>query len=118
MSRAKYAVARHRRKKRVLKLAKGQRGGRSKLLRTATESTRRSLVFAYRDRKAKKRNFRKLWISRIAAAVRADGMSYSNFINGLKKAKVELDRKILAELAVNHKVVFSKLVKLAQQNLK
>jgi large subunit ribosomal protein L20 len=117
MTRAKYAVARHRRKKRIFKMAKGQRGGRSRLLRTATESTKRSLRFAYIDRKRKKREFRKLWISRITAAANASGSSYSKFMNGLKKAKITLNRKVLAELAVNHKVVFSKIAKLAQENL-
>jgi large subunit ribosomal protein L20 len=117
MSRAKHAVARHRRKKRILKAAKGQRGGRSRLLRTAKESTRRSLKFSYTDRKLKKREFRRLWIVRIKAAANSCGISYGEFMNGLKKAKVALSRKSLAELAVNHKVVFNKLVKLVQENL-
>lgn len=118
MTRAKYAVARHKRKKRILKMAKGQRGGRSRLLRTATESTKRSLSFAYRGRKQKKREFRQLWITRITAALSLSGVSYSKFINGLKKAKVALNRKSLAELAVHHKAAFNRLVKLAQENLK
>ena len=91
--------ARHRRKK-VLKLAKGFRGARSKLFRIANHTVDRALVYAFRDRRARKRDFRKLWITRISAAVRMEGLSYSRFINGLKNAEIELDRKILADLAV------------------
>lgn len=117
MTRVTTAVARHKRKKRILKMAKGQRGARSKLLRTAKESAKRALSFAYRDRKQKKRLFRRLWITRITAAVKENDISYSRFINGLKKAKVEIDRKTLSDLAVKHKAAFSKLVKLAKENL-
>jgi len=118
MTRAKFAVARLKRKKRIFKMAKGQRGGRSRLLRTATESTKRSLAFAYRGRKQKKREFRRLWITRITAALTLSEISYSKFTNGLKRAKVMLDRKSLAELAISHKAAFNKLVKLAHDNLK
>ncbi|MFH1856489.1 MAG: 50S ribosomal protein L20 [Candidatus Omnitrophota bacterium] len=117
MTRVTYAVARQRRKKRLFKLAKGQRGGRSCLLRTASESTTRALAYAYIGRKHKKRQFRQLWITRLTAAVSEGGVSYSRFINGLKKAQVILNRKSLAELAVNHKAVFNKLLKLSQENL-
>lgn len=117
MTRITYAVARHKRKKRILKMAKGQRGGRSRLLRTAKESTKRSLAFAFGGRKRKKREFRQLWIARLTAAVSLSGMPYSRFINGLKKANIILNRKLLADLAVNHKAVFDKLLKIAQENL-
>jgi large subunit ribosomal protein L20 len=106
--------ARQRRRK-VLKLAKGYRGGRSKLFRTAAGTVDRALRYAYRDRKARKRDFRALWIARINAAVRMHAMSYSKFISGLKKAGIELDRKVLAELAVSDPPGFSQVVQLAAQ---
>jgi large subunit ribosomal protein L20 len=106
--------ARHRRQK-VLKLAKGFRGGRSKLFRTAAGTLDRALRYAYRDRKARKRDLRALWITRINAAVRMNNLSYSKFIHGLKQAKVELDRKVLAELAVSDPAGFAHIVKLASQ---
>jgi large subunit ribosomal protein L20 len=106
--------ARHRRQK-VLKLAKGYRGARSKLFRTAAGTVDRALRYAYRDRKARKRDFRALWIARINAAVRMNAMSYSRFISGLKKARIELDRKVLAEMAVSDPSGFSQIVKLAAQ---
>lgn len=104
--------ARKRRKK-VLKLAKGFRGGRSKLYRTAADAVDKALMYAYRDRKARKRDFRRLWIARINAAARLNNLSYSKFIHGLKVANVELDRKILAEMAVFDPSGFAELAKLA-----
>jgi large subunit ribosomal protein L20 len=106
--------ARHRRNK-VLKLAKGFVGGRRKLFRTAVETVQRALAFAYRDRKVKKRDFRKLWIVRINAAAHENGLSYSRFINGLSKASVSLDRKILADLAVSDPAGFAVLANLANE---
>ena len=104
--------ARHRRQK-VLKLAKGFRGGRSKIYRTAAGAVDRALRYAYRDRKARKRDFRALWIIRINAAVRMHNVSYNKFIHGLKLANVELDRKVLAELAISDPPGFARIVKLA-----
>lgn len=108
--------ARQRRKK-VLKLAKGFRGGRSKLFRTAADSVDKALMYAYRDRKARKRDFRKLWIARINAAARMNGLSYSRFINGLKRADVALDRKVLAELAISDPQAFSQIAGMAAAQL-
>lgn len=108
--------ARQRRKK-VLKLAKGYRGGRSKLFRTAADSVDKALNYAYRDRKAKKRDFRKLWIARINAGARMNNLSYSKFIHGLKVAGVELDRKVLADLAVSDPAGFAKVVALAAEQI-
>ncbi len=96
-------------------MAKGYVGGRRKLFRSAVETVERALVYAYRDRKVKKREFRKLWIVRINAAVREQGVSYSRFIDGLNKAKVALDRKVLAELAISDPSGFAKVVELAKQ---
>jgi large subunit ribosomal protein L20 len=104
--------ARKRRKK-VLKLAKGFRGGRSKLFRTAADSVDKALMYAYRDRKVRKRDFRRLWIARINAAARMNDLSYSKFIHGLKQADVTLDRKVLAELAVSDPAGFSRIAQLA-----
>ena len=106
--------ARHRRKK-VLKLAKGFRGGRGKLFRTAADSVDKALNYAYRDRRQRKRDFRRLWIARINAAARMNELSYSRFISGLKKANVALDRKVLAELALSDPAGFSKIAALASQ---
>lgn len=102
-----------RRRKKVLKLAKGYRGGRSKLYRTAADAVDKALMYAYRDRRARKRDFRSLWIARINAAARLNNLSYSKFIHGLKVANVELDRKILAEMAVFDPSGFAELAKLA-----
>jgi large subunit ribosomal protein L20 len=102
-----------RRRKKVLKLAKGYRGGRSKLFRTAADSVDKALNYAYRDRKARKRDFRRLWIARINAGARMNNLSYSKFIHGLKLADVDLDRKVLAELAVSDPAAFSQIVNLA-----
>ena len=110
MPRAKNIVASRRRRKKILKAAKGYWGGKSRLFKTAKESVERSLQYAYRDRRARKRDFRKLWITRINAAVRLYGMSYSDFINKLNKNKIQLNRKILADLAVSDPVAFSKIV--------
>lgn len=108
--------ARKRRKK-VLKLAKGYRGGRSKLFRTAADAVDKALMYSYRDRRARKRDFRRLWITRINAAARMSDLSYSKFIRGLKLAGVELDRKVLAELAISDPAGFAKIVNLAAQKL-
>lgn len=105
------------RRKKVLKLARGFRGGRSKLFRTAADSVDKALVYAYRDRKARKRDFRRLWIARINAGTRMNDLSYSKFIHGLKLANIELDRKVLAELAVSDPGAFSQVVAAAAQQL-
>lgn len=108
--------ARKRRKK-VLKLAKGFRGGRSKLFRTAADAVDKALMYAYRDRRVRKRDFRRLWIARINAAARMNNLSYSKFVHGLKLANVGLDRKVLAELAVSDPSGFSKIATLASQQI-
>ena len=115
MVRVKSSVVAHKRKKRVLKEAKGQWGHRSKRYKEAIKSINRSRVFSYRDRKVKKREFRSLWIVRIKAACEMAGMSYSRFIKGLLNAKVDINRKILADLAVNSVDAFNKLVEVAQK---
>lgn len=114
MSRVKHAVATKKHRKRVLKAAEGQWGGRSRFYRRAKESVAKGMMYSYRDRKARKRDFRSLWIVRINAACRLHDISYSRFIQGLKKAKIVLDRKILAELAVSDSKAFSKLVEAAK----
>ncbi len=114
MPRSKYSVPSHRRRKKVLKQAKGYRGAKSKLLRSAMESVDKALQYAYRDRRQRKRDFRRLWIARINAAVRQNGMNYSSFINGLRRNNVDIDRKILADLAVSEPETFKRLVDLAQ----
>jgi large subunit ribosomal protein L20 len=113
MPRATKGVASRRRRKKILKVARGYYGGRSKLYRTAKESVQRGLVYAYAHRRRKKRDFRRLWITRINAAARIYGLSYNLFINGLKKAGVLLDRKNLAELAIKDEEAFAKLAELA-----
>ncbi|MDR2081992.1 MAG: 50S ribosomal protein L20 [Campylobacteraceae bacterium] len=107
MARVKTGVVRRRRHKKILKLARGFFSGRRKHFRKAKEQLERSLVYAYRDRRAKKRDFRRLWITRINAACRLNDISYSRFINGLNKAQINLDRKILAHLAMNDPEAFS-----------
>lgn len=102
-----------RRRQKVLKLAKGFRGGRSKLFRTAADSVDKALNYAYRDRKQRKRQFRRLWIARINAAARMNDISYSRFISGLKKAEVGLDRKVLAELAISDPAGFAQIAQFA-----
>ncbi len=114
MPRVKHAVARTRRRNRILKAAEGQWGGRHRFIKRAMESLAKGRAYSYRDRKAKKRDFRVLWIARINAGCREHGMSYSRFMFGLKKAKIALDRKILAELAVVDKKAFAKLVEAAK----
>ncbi len=111
--RVKRGFKARRRRKRLLKLAKGYRGGRSKLFRTAADAVDKALQYAYRDRRTRKRDFRRLWIARINAAARLNDLSYSRFISGLKKAGVEIDRKILAELAVSDPKAFSHLAAMA-----
>ena len=113
--RAKHNVPGHARHKKILKMAKGYWGKRSKHYRRAIETVRRALVYAYRDRKVKKREFRRLWITRINAACRQAGITYSALINGLKKAKVNIDRKILADLAVKDSLAFQKLVEMVRK---
>ncbi len=110
MPKVKHAVATRRHRKRVLKAAEGQVGGRSRFYRRAKESVAKGMMYSYRDRKAKKRNFRSLWIARINAACRENGITYSKFIAGLLKIKVALDRKVLADIAVTDPKVFAKLV--------
>lgn len=112
--RVKRGVPAHNRHKKVLKLAKGYRGGRSKLFKTAKETVDRALKFAYRDRRQRKRQMRTLWITRINAAARENGMSYGLFMNALSKAGIGLDRKVLADLAVREKTCFQKLVTMAK----
>ena len=112
--RVKTGVVRRRRHKRLLKQAKGFFSGRRKHFRKAKEQLERSLVYAYRDRRNKKRDFRRLWITRINAACRLNGMSYSKFIHGLNKAGIELDRKILADMAMNDAAAFTKVVEAAK----
>ena len=114
MPRASYSVASRKRRKRVLQAAKGARGGRSKLFRTAKETVQKGLMYAYRDRKRKKRSFRNLWVVRINAAARGHDMSYSKFIRGLKNAGVALDRKALADIAVRDEKAFGQLVAIAR----
>jgi len=113
----KTGTVRRRRHKKILKMAKGFYSGRRKHFRKAKEQVERSLVYAFRDRKQKKRDFRKLWIVRINAACRLNDISYSRFINGLKKAGIELDRKILADLAMNEPEVFAQIVEKAKSAL-
>ena len=117
MARIKVGVPAHRRHKHILKLAKGYRGSKSKLFKKANETVMKALYYARRDRRAKKREFRQLWIARINAATRANGLSYSRFICGLTKAGIELDRKVLADLAVNDAAAFAKLVETAKAAL-
>ena len=109
MPRVKTGVVRRRRHKKVLKLARGFYSGRHKHFRKAKEQLERSMYYSFRDRKQKKREFRKLWIIRINAACRLNGMNYSNFMNGLKRANIDLDRKILADMAMNDAAAFTAL---------
>ncbi|WP_054652580.1 50S ribosomal protein L20 [Salidesulfovibrio brasiliensis] len=112
--RVKRGVTARRRHKKYLKMAKGYRGAGSRLYRTARERVEKALCNAYRDRKRKKREFRKLWIMRINAAARLHGLSYSRFMNGLSKAGIELNRKVLADMAVRDKEVFAKIAEAAK----
>ena len=115
MPRVKRGVTARRRKNKVLKRASGFRGGRSKLIRTAKESVDKALNYSYRDRRTRKRDFRRLWISRINAAARIHNLSYSRFINGLKKAGVQMNRKMLADLAVRDPNAFAELARIASE---
>ena len=117
MVRVRSAATAQKRKKRVLKKAKGQFGHRSTRYRQAKRSVIKGLTYAYRDRKVKKREFKRLWIIRINAACQESGLTYSRFMNGLKKANVNIDRKILSDLAVNSPVAFKKFVKLAKESV-
>ncbi len=117
MPRVKSNPVRLKRKKQIMKAAKGAFGGRSKLWKAAKETVEKGWVYAYRDRKAKKRDFRKLWIMRINAAARLNGMSYSTFINGIQAAGVEVDRKIMADLAVRDAAAFALLADKARAAL-
>ncbi|GAE90595.1 50S ribosomal protein L20 [Acetivibrio straminisolvens] len=110
MARVKGGVRTRARHKKILKLAKGYFGAKSKNFRIANQAVMKSLVYAYRDRRAKKRDFRQLWITRINAAARMNGLSYSKFMNGLKKSGITLNRKMLAEMAVNDANAFAQLV--------
>ncbi len=117
MARVKGALNTRKRHKRILKLAKGYRGGKSKLFRTAKQAVMKSLSYAYVGRKQKKRDFRRLWIARISAQAKVNGMNYSTFMNGLKKAGITMNRKMLAEIAVSDKEAFAALVSKAKENL-
>lgn len=117
MARVKGAIMTRKRRKKVLKLAKGYWGGKSRLFRTANQAVMKSLAYAYVGRKNKKRDFRSLWITRISAGCKMNGMNYSTFINGLKKAGVTLNRKMLSELAVNDAQAFTALVEKAKAAL-
>src|SRR5919197_1886785 len=117
MARVKRAVNAHKKRRVVLEQASGYRGQRSRLYRKAKEQVTHSLVYAYRDRRARKGDFRRLWIQRINAAARTNGITYNRFIQGLRAAEVEVDRKILAELAVSDPAAFTALVELAKANV-
>ncbi len=117
MSRVKRGVTARARHKKVLKQAKGYYGARSRVYRVAKQAVIKAGQYAYRDRKQRKRQFRQLWITRINAGARIHGLSYSRFINGLTKASIEVDRKVLADLAVNDKDAFAELARLAQAQL-
>ncbi len=110
MTRVKRSVAKRKRKKKIIKQAKGYKWSRKSKYRAAKEALMHAWTYAYRDRRTKKRDFRRLWQIRINAACREQGISYSKFINALKKNKIELDRKILADLAMNHPEIFKKIV--------
>ncbi|PKN38232.1 MAG: 50S ribosomal protein L20 [Deltaproteobacteria bacterium HGW-Deltaproteobacteria-2] len=116
MSRVKRGVNARKKRRKVLKQAKGFFGARSRLLRTATEAVNKAMKYAFRDRRARKREFRQLWIARINAAAGENNISYSRLINGMKKTGIELDRKILAELAVNDPQGFAQVVVMAKGN--
>lgn len=117
MPRAVDGTRRSTRRKKILKQAKGFWGRRSKLFRTAKDAVAKSLTYAYRDRKQRKRDFRGLWIARISAACRAEGLSYSRFMNGLKRAEIEINRKALSNMAIEDQAAFSALIKKAKDSL-
>ena len=115
MARIKGAVNAHKKRRKVMKLAKGYWGAKSKQYRAASEQVARSLRYAFKGRKLRKRDFRRLWIIRINAAARLNGMSYSTFINGLKKHNIDINRKMLADIAVNDAAAFTSLVEITKQ---
>lgn len=117
MARVKGALSTRKRHKKILKLAKGYRGGKSKLYRVANQAVMKSLSYAYIGRKLKKRDFRSLWITRISAACKMNDINYSRFMNGLKKANIEINRKMLSEIAINDPAAFTQLVETAKSNL-
>ena len=117
MARVKGALATRKRRKKILKLAKGYFGGKSRLYKTANEQVMKSLVYAYIGRKQKKRDFRKLWITRISAAAKLNGMNYSTFMHGLKKAGITMNRKVLSEMAINDAAAFAALAETAKKAL-
>ena len=117
MARVKGALATRKRRKKVLKLAKGYWGSKSKHYKMANQAMMKSLTYAYTGRRLKKRDFRRLWITRISAACKANGMNYSTFMHGLKLADIQIDRKMLSELAVNDKAAFAQLIELAKGKL-
>ena len=117
MARTKRGVVSRAKHKKVLKSVKGQYGRRKNTIRIARQAMEKAMQYAYRDRKAKKREFRSLWIQRINAGVRMEGLTYAKFINGLAKSKIKLDRKVLAELASNNPEVFKSIVKKVQSSL-
>jgi large subunit ribosomal protein L20 len=117
MARVKRGVVARKRHKKVLKLAKGYYGARSRVYRVAKQAVIKAGQYAYRDRRQRKRQFRALWIARINAEARVNGLSYSKFINGLKKADIEIDRKVLADIAVHDKAVFSAIAEQAKASL-
>lgn len=116
MPRAKTGFVRRRKHKKVIKMVKGQWGTRGRLFRRSNEAMLRSLWYSYRDRRVRRRDMRKLWITRINAAARLNGLSYSRFIYGLKQANIELDRKILADLAITDPEAFTKIAQIAQEH--
>ncbi len=117
MARVKGALSTRKRHKKILKLAKGYRGGKSKLFRIANQAVMKSLSYAYVGRKLKKRDFRSLWITRISAACKMNDINYSRFMNGLKKANIEINRKMLSEIAINDAAAFAQLVETAKKAL-
>ena len=117
MARVKGALSTRKRHKKILKLAKGYRGAKSKLYRVANQAVMKSLAYSYTGRKLKKRDFRSLWITRISAACKMNGINYSRFMNGLKKANIEINRKMLSEIAVSDPAAFTQLVDTAKNNL-
>ncbi|MGN1098551.1 MAG: 50S ribosomal protein L20 [Clostridia bacterium] len=117
MARVKGALNTRKHHKKILKLAKGYRGSKSKLYRVANQAVMKSLSYAYVGRKQKKRDFRSMWITRISAACKMNGINYSRFMNGLKKANIEINRKMLSEIAINDPAAFAQLVETAKANL-
>lgn len=117
MPRVKRSIHSRKKRKKILKMAQGYRGGRSRLYRTAKEAVAKALMYSYRDRKVRKREIRALWIQRINAGTRLHGLSYSKFMNGLKRADIDIDRKILADMAVHDADAFRQLVEIAKSSL-